>query len=189
MNEILKAIHDRRTIRDFKPDQQISDDHLQTILEAGHQAPSAWNRQPWHFTVVTKQSLLNRIEDVARGAITKVSPEQVEKMPWLVAPGFHYFYEAPTVVFVSGNPKIDSAQGDCAIACLNMVYAAHSLGIQSCVIVTALAAFTTDQGPGFVADLEIPEGYEPMYAMSFGYSSKPIPSAAPRKEDFLNYIK
>lgn len=187
MNDILSAIHERRTVRDFKPDQ-IKNEDLAAILEAGHQAPSAWNRQPWHFTVVQKQSLLDRIVDVARGALPTDSPDQVKAMPWLIAPNFHYFYKAPTVVFVSGNPNIETVQGDCAIAVMNMVYAAHSLGLQSCVVITALSAFATDEGPGFIADLEIPEGYKPMYALVLGYTSKALPTAAPRKEDYVNFI-
>ena len=188
MNEVLKAIHERRTVRDFRPDQ-IREDDLTTILEAGHQAPSAWNRQPWYFTVVQKQSLLDRIVDSARGALEMHSPDQVKAMPWLVAPGFHYFYHAPTVVFISAQTSIESAPGDCAIALMNMIYAAQSLGLQTCAVITALAAFSTEAGPGFVKDLQIPEGFSPMYALVLGHSSKPIPMAAPRKEDFVNFIR
>jgi nitroreductase len=189
MNEILNAILDRRTVRDFKPDP-IKEEDVATILEAGHQAPSEWNRQPWHFTVVEKQSILNRIEVSAREEFQKNFPDQAKAMPWIVAEGFHYFYGAPTVIFVSGQTGLArGSQGDCAIAVTNMVYAAHSLGIQSCVVVTAIPAFATEQGPEFKADLEIPEGYEPMYALVLGYTSKPMPTPAPRKENFVNFIK
>ena len=188
MNEILNAINERRTVRDFKPDQ-ISDEDMMTILEAGHRAPSAWNRQPWYFTVVQKKSLLDRIVETARTALHEYSPDWVETMPWLVAPSFHYFYNAPSVIFISGQSNVENASGDCAIALMNMVYAAHSLGIQSCVVITALAAFSTEAGPRYLEDMEIPEGFEPMYALSLGYTSKPLPSAAPRKDVFVNYIK
>ena len=188
MNEVLKAIHERRTVRDFKPDQ-IKEEDLMTILEAGHQAPSAWNRQPWYFTVVQKKSLLDRIVDASRDVIQKVFPEQSKTMPWMVAPGFHYFYNAPTVVFISKQTSNEDAPGDCAMAMMNMVYAAHSLGIQTCAVTTGLAAFSTDAASDFINDLAIPEGYEPVYALVLGYTSKPLPPAAPRKEDFVNYIR
>ena len=188
MNEIIRAINERRTVRDFKPNQ-ISDEDLEVILEAGHLAPSAWNRQPWHFTVVQKKSLLDRIVDAARSALQKDSPEQAKTFPWIIAPGFHYFYNAPTVIFISGLTSNENVYGDCAIAAMNMVYAAQSLGIQSCVEITSHAAFSTEAGPGFIKDLEIPEGHEPMYALVLGYTSKPMPSPAPRKEVFVNYIR
>ena len=187
MNDVLKAIFERRTVRDFKP-AQIKDEELSMIIEAGHQAPSAWNRQPWYFTVVQKQSLLDRIADAAKGALQKDSPDTAKAMPWLVGPGFHYFYHAPTVIFVSGQPSNPDAPGDCAIATMNMVYAAQSLGVHSCVVTIAIPAFKTDAGPGFFKDMEIPDGYEPMYAIVLGYPSKPIPPAAPRKEDYVNFI-
>jgi len=188
MNEILNMLHGRRTVRDFKPDQ-IDEASLGLILEAGHQAPSAWNGQPWHFTVVQKKSLLDRIVDVARDAMAEINPGQVNAMPWLVAPGFHYFYNAPTVIFVSGDKSSPTAYGDCAIAAMNMLYAAESLGIQTCVVVTALVAFETDHASEFINDLELPDGYEPMYALVLGYTSKPLPPAAPRKDNFVNFIR
>ncbi|MDR1695537.1 MAG: nitroreductase family protein [Endomicrobium sp.] len=188
MNEVLKIIHERRSVRDFKPDQ-IKEDDLKAILEAGRQAPSAWNRQPWYFTVVQKKSLLDKMVDSAKGALQKNPSEQIKSMPWLIAPNFHYFFNAPTVIFISGQNSVENASGDCAVALMNMYYAAQSLGLQACVVVTALSALSTESGPGFMKDLEIPEGYTPMYTLVVGYTSKPIPMAAPRKEDFVNFIK
>ena len=189
MNEVLRIIHERRTVRDFKPDQ-VKEEDLNTILEAGHQAPSEWNRQPWYFTVVQKQSLLNRIEVAARGAFQMNFPDQAKAMPWIVAPGFHYFYNAPTVIFISEQTSIEkNVLGDCAIALMNMMYAAQSLDIQTCAVVTALPAFSTEEGPEFIKDLKIPEGYKPVYALALGYTAKPLPLAAPRKEDFVNFIR
>ena len=188
MNEILNAIHARRTVRDFKPNQ-IREEDLTTILEAGKQAPSAWNRQPWHFTVVQKISLLDRIVNAARDVVQKVFPEQSETMPWIVAPSFHYFYNAPTVVFICGQTDSKDAPGDCAMAIMNMVYAAESIGIQTCVITTGLAAFTSDDAAGLIEDMGVPEGFQPLYALALGYTSKPIPMAAPRKEDYVNFIR
>ena len=188
MNDVLKAIHDRRTVRDFKPDQ-ITDEELATILEAGHQAASAWNRQPWYFTVVQKKSLLDRIVDSARDTLPASFPDQVKEMPWIVAPGFHYYYNAPTVIIISGQMSNDNVHGDCSIAMINMVYAANSIGIQGCMVTTANAAFESEAGSGFLKELEIPAGYTPLYSLVLGYTSKPLPTAAPRKEDYVNYIK
>ena len=50
MNETLNIIKARRSIRSYLPDQ-IKENELQAILEAGYYAPSARNQQPWHFTV------------------------------------------------------------------------------------------------------------------------------------------
>lgn len=188
MNEVLRAIKERRTVRDFKPDQ-IKEEDLAVILEAGQLAPSAWNRQPWHFTVVQKISLLDRIVNAAREVVQKVFPEQSETMPWMVAPEFHYFYNAPTVIFISRQTDNSDAYGDCAMALMNMIYAAGSIGLQSCAITTGIAAFTSDAAYDLMNDMGIPKGYMPVYALSLGYTSKPLPMAAPRKDEYVNFIR
>ncbi len=54
-NETLRIIRDRRSIRSFS-DQPVSDEDLQTILHAAHQAPSAHNQQSWRFIVLRDQA-------------------------------------------------------------------------------------------------------------------------------------
>lgn len=51
----MNDIENRRSIRKFKP-QAVSREQLAAIIEAGILAPSAKNRQPWHFIVVTGKS-------------------------------------------------------------------------------------------------------------------------------------
>ncbi|MDR1093657.1 MAG: nitroreductase [Clostridiales bacterium] len=187
MNEVLQAIYDRRSVRAFKP-QQVKEDDLTLILEAGRQAPSAKNGQPWHFTVVQRKSLSDRIGAAAKEAYAK-DPEFAKKSPWMLKPEFNLLYGAPTVVWVSGEASNPNAQGDCGIAVENMAIAAHSLGLNSCIIISALPAFATKNGPTFIKDLGIPEGFKPMYAFALGYTAAPLPAPAPRKEDCVNYVR
>ncbi|MCL2839316.1 MAG: nitroreductase family protein [Defluviitaleaceae bacterium] len=187
MNEVLKMIHERRSVRDYKP-TKIDALDLATILEAGRHAPSAWNGQPWHFTVVQKKSLLDRIAEVARDALPEKEAALVEAQPWLVAPDFHYFYHSPCAIFISGQKDSKSAMADCAVGMMNMLYAAESLGIQTCIVQTALVALETEYGDGFRKDLELPENYDPLYVLVLGYTSESLPMAAPRKDNFVNYI-
>ena len=64
--ETLEAIKARRNVRQFT-DQAISDADLDQILAAGRLAPSAKNRQPWDFVVVTDRDQLQRLSGVWRG--------------------------------------------------------------------------------------------------------------------------
>ena len=61
------AICARRTVRQYKPDP-VPDDDLNRIAEAGWRAPSAKNRQPWDFVVVTDHARLQELSTVWRGA-------------------------------------------------------------------------------------------------------------------------
>ncbi|MFX1416684.1 MAG: nitroreductase family protein, partial [Promethearchaeota archaeon] len=49
--DVHEVIKNRRSIRKYL-DKEVKDDKVLTILEAGRWAPSASNRQPWHFIVV-----------------------------------------------------------------------------------------------------------------------------------------
>jgi len=52
MLTVSEAIRQRRSIRSFRSDP-VPDDMVHEILEAARLAPSASNRQPWRFIVVT----------------------------------------------------------------------------------------------------------------------------------------
>ncbi len=68
MNEVLNVIKNRRSVRNFKP-EQISQESLELILEAGIYAPTAHNDQPWHFTVIQNEDFLRYINEKTRGAM------------------------------------------------------------------------------------------------------------------------
>jgi nitroreductase len=63
MNEVLKAMKNRRSIRQYKS-EQIGDAELQAIMEAAIYAPSAMNQQKWHFTVIQNRKTLDKIADI-----------------------------------------------------------------------------------------------------------------------------
>ena len=62
MNEVLKTIAKRRSIRKFES-KQISDSDLHAILEAGLQAPSGHNDQSWYFSVIQDSKLIKELSD------------------------------------------------------------------------------------------------------------------------------
>jgi nitroreductase len=65
--ETWDAICARRNVRQYKTDT-VSDDDLNRIAEAGWRAPSAKNRQPWDFVIVTDPAQLQELSTVWRGA-------------------------------------------------------------------------------------------------------------------------
>ena len=64
MNEVLRTIKNRRTIRRFKSDP-IEEEKLQAILDAGRWAPSFSNLQPWKFIVIKDQNLKKALDKAA----------------------------------------------------------------------------------------------------------------------------
>jgi nitroreductase len=57
----------RRNVRSYRPDP-VPDADLQRIAEAGWRAPSAKNRQPWDFVIVTDPAQLQELSTVWQGA-------------------------------------------------------------------------------------------------------------------------
>lgn len=65
MNEIIRNIMPRRSVRSFKPDQ-IKDEELNKILEAAIYAPSGMNKQSWKFTAIQNSS---KVEELAKARV------------------------------------------------------------------------------------------------------------------------
>src|SRR6478736_4166794 len=61
------AIRARRNVRSYRPDP-VPDSDLQRIAEAGWRSPSASNRQPWDFVIVTDPERLQALSTVWQGA-------------------------------------------------------------------------------------------------------------------------
>ena len=113
--DTLQTILERRSIRQYKK-EPIPEDHLKQILEAMRQAPSAANRQPWHFIVVRDPQQKQRVASACNDQM------------WLA--------DADCIIVGAGSPQVSNKwyRVDVAIALENMVLAARSLGYGTCWI-------------------------------------------------------
>jgi len=113
--DTMSAILDRRSIRKYKQ-EPMPDDDMRRILEAGQQAPSAANRQPWHFVVVGDPEQKRRVAEACNGQM------------WMA--------DAAYILVALGLPMVSEKwyRVDVAIALQNMVIAAKSLGYGTCWI-------------------------------------------------------
>lgn len=108
--DALQIIFARRSIRKYTSEPVGAAD-VQTLLEAAMAAPSASNRKPWHFVVVTERATLNKLADAH--------------------PYAKMLYEAPLCIAVCGDPAIAPqywAQ-DCSAATENLLVGAAGLGL------------------------------------------------------------
>jgi nitroreductase len=108
MDERLRIIFARRSIRQYTG-QPVSEADITSLLEAGMAAPSAGNRKPWHFVVVTDRHTLRAIAD---------------------APPYGRLGSAALAIVVCGDPSIsDWWLQDCTLATENILIAAAGLGL------------------------------------------------------------
>jgi len=189
MNAVIEAIKKRRAVRsyDAKP---VPRDILNAIIEAGNEAPSAMNSQPWRFVIVEDEAARKKLLSAALPHAKKmteevktVDPERYEtiKKRYVEMPDPIY-YSAPVVVFVIGSGRF--ADHSCPLACENMMLAAYALGLGSCWV--GFGAMAADD-PEVRSMLELREGDMIFGPILLGYP-KTVPARPLKKEPRVKWI-
>ena len=186
MNEVIQNILNRRSVRVYSEDQ-IKPEDLELILKAGLFAPSACNSQPWHFSVVQNTEIINTLSAESKKEMLKCDNENFKKMG--ENEKYNIFYNAPTIIVVSGETDTFSPETDCSAATENMILAAESLGIGTCWIGLVNYLLRSKRGQEYIDMLKVPEGYKPFFAITLGYKKHPDPNPQPRRENTITYIK
>jgi len=170
---------DRRSVRNFL-DKPIDEELVKQIVECGLYAPSARNRQNWHFSVISNQATIEEMNQMTLAGMDRLGIEKEE--------GYHVFYHAPLVIVLSsvieGYSEINAG---CAIE--NMAIAAKSLGIDSCIVGQTRFMYHQAKAVDINRLIKIPEGYEHDLAICFGYINGENPQPKPRREHIVDYIK
>lgn len=172
-NEVLKAIRERRSIRRYKP-EQITDEELRAVLEAGTWAATGMGKQdPW-IVAVQNPALCDRLRKMnAKVMGTESDP----------------YYGAPTIVLVFASADWSNNVKDASLVLGNMMLAAHSIGLASCWINREDAMFASPEGQQMLRGWGLPEGLVGVGALSLGYASSHPHTVKPRKEDYFRVIK
>ena len=166
--EYSNLIRKRESVRNYDPDRLVPAEVLERIIEAGRLAPSANNRQPWKFIVVS-------------------SPEMLEK----VKTCYHreWFKDAPHIIVVVGlrdqawNRSYDgynSVETDAAIAMTHIILAAENEGVASCWI----AAFDPEllSKALDLTENQVPFGITPLGYPKAGFEKSQVKNRKPTEE-------
>lgn len=169
MNEVLSAIHARRSTRAFTS-QQVSREDLETILEAGLWAPTGMGKQLWHFSAIRNA---DKCLELAR-AVAEADNR---------GPAYN-FYGAPCHIIVSYKRDEIHAFPDGSAAIQTMLLAAHSLGLATCWI-NQLRPLTDDPTiRPLLTRYGVPEDYIVIGSIALGYAAKET-APVPRKENLI----
>lgn len=153
MNEVLKAIADRNSCRDFSP-QPLSDAHIAELVKAALAAPSAMNLQPWHIIVLTDKQLIEELDN----EIMEYIKHDEEWHKRFMDRGGTVFYDSPCIIFIAQDGS-DAAPLDCGIVSQNIALAAHSMGLGSVICGMARYSLVGEKGDDFMRRLKFPQGY------------------------------
>ena len=132
MNDIIKAMEERRSIRKFKPDMPDKKD-IEQIIEAGLYAASGKGEQAAVIIAVTQKELRNQI-----------SKSNCKIGGW--DEGFDPFYGAPVILIVLGRKDWPTHVYDGSLVMGNLMLAAHSLNLGSIWIHRAKEEFESAEG-------------------------------------------
>lgn len=164
-NETIETIFERRSIREYT-DKPVSREIINQLLEAGRMAPSAINKQPWKFYIVTNRDTI------------KLFSKEIEKV---AEKNFHLshgigflkttdaiFHGAPVVIFITAPKGDEWAHLDIGMCAQNIMLAAKSLGLDSCPV--GLGKFI-EQASGY-PKLNIPPTEQVILSVVIGYGSE-----------------
>ena len=148
--ELIQTIFARRSIRQYTS-EPVSEEKIQTLLEAAMAAPSASNRKPWQFVVVTEREALD--------ALAEAHPHG--KM----------LFDAPLSICVCGDLTEMERYWvqDCSAATENLLLAATALGLGA----VWLGVYPREERVEAVRRiLALPDHITPLNAIAIGHPAE-----------------
>ena len=175
MNEVIKAMKKRRSIRKFKAEMPSKAD-LEQIVEAGLYAANGRGRQAVITIAVTDKELRDKLSAVNNEIMG--GPE-----------GNDPFYGAPAILIVLANKEVPTAPYDGSLVMGNLMLAAHSLGLGSIWIHRAKEEFEMPEYQKLLKDLGIEGEWEGIGHCAVGYIDGENPAAAPRNDGRVFWVE
>lgn len=191
VDDFLNFLADRRSIRRFKPGR-IEEELLRTVIEAARWAPSAHNRQPWRFVVVTDPEVKLHLAQAMAGRLRRdrvADGDEEDVIAADVKRSVARLQQAAAVVVVfltmesmdrysderrSRLEQVMAAQST-AMAGQNMLLMAHRLGLGACWVCAPL--FADDEA---INVLDCPPEWQPQGLIMLGWTHD-VPAARERK--------
>lgn len=163
--EALTVLKERRSIRKFKP-QQITDEELNAVLEAGAYSPSSKNRQPVVVVAVQNKN------DIAQLTRMNAAVWGRDTDP---------YYGAPAILVVLCKADSSSPVEDGSAAATYLLTAAHAVGLGGCWINRERQMFESEEGKALLQKWGLEDDYLGIAACSIGYIEGENPTPPARK--------
>ena len=199
-DQLLELIRSRRSIRRFS-DRAVSREDIGRLLEAARWAPSNHNRQPWRFLVIEDKQQINHLAETVRQSLSEKLKSLPETAAAYASEFKHYatfFSNAPVLLVVlhkqpvsvsapllAGLKNPDLVSGEplsVAMAVQNLLLAAQSLGLGTCVLTGPLLAQDALAG-----ELDLPAGHDLTCLVALGHPAEsPVP---PRRKTIEQIVE
>lgn len=175
MNEVIKALKERRSIRSFTSEVP-SQDVIDEIIEAGLYAPSGMGKQAAIILQVDSKEIDEKIREDNR----KIMNGEEGSDP---------FYGAPVILIVLADKSVPTSVYDATLVMQNLMLAAHALGLGSIWIHRAKQEFEMPEYKEILKRNGIEGDYEGVGHCAIGYISGDMPTAKERNKNRVFKIK
>lgn len=180
-NEVLRTIYDRRSIRKYK-DKAVERNLIDQIVDAGRMAPSAMNKQPWKFYVLTdKEQIKAFSNEITKAAASVFYKKGIKSFIKSASSSFQLtngvkflkeddriFHGAPVVIFICSPEGNEWAPIDIGMCSQNIMLAAKSLGLDTCPV--GLGKYVEETK--LYSTLNIPKSEKVTLSIVLGYGNE-----------------
>ena len=175
MNEIIKAMKERRSIRKFRPDMPPRTD-IEQIVDAGLYAANGMGKQAVITVAITNKAIRDRLAEANR----QIGGWQE---------GFDPFYGAPVILAVLAEKNWANRVYDGSLVMGNLMLAAHALGLGSIWIHRAKEEFEQEEWKRLLSDIGVSGEWEGIGHCAVGYVEGDLPSAARRRDGRVYWVE
>ena len=174
MANTLDDLKNRRSCRSYQP-RQITEEELQQVLEAGMYAPTGMGKQSPIIIAVQNKEAIETLRSM--NAAIMGTPEADP------------FYGAPTVLIVLADRSRPTYLYDGSCVMDNLLNAAQALGLGACWIHRAREEFDSEAGKALLKQWGVEGDYEGIGHCILGYRADAVPAPAPRKGNYVYYVR
>jgi nitroreductase len=184
----MDAIHGRRSVRAYAP-EKLDQATIRSLLAAAVRAPTAIHEEPWAFVILQDADVLKRLSGHAkRFFIEEMHRTHLDRGGHTLAkfeqPDFNIFYNAGTLIVICGRPIGPFVVADCWLAAENLMLAAFSMGLGTCVIGSAVSGLNT---PEIKGELRIPADMSAIAPIIVGVPSDESATASRKEPQILSW--
>lgn len=179
-NATLKTIFDRRAVRKYL-DKPVPKETIEQLLDAARMAPSAMNRQPWSFYILTGKSIIDSFSQ----QVTKAAAGHYHLgfVSGVISKNYDVFHGAPVVIFITAPKDNEWAQLDIGMCAQNLMLAAKSIGLDTCPVGFGKFVENTEA----VKKLAISKSEKVLLSVTVGYGDE-TPEVHERKRNNAVYV-
>ena len=173
MDTMYDAILTRRSVKSYT-DEQVPQELVEKIIEAGRYAPTGMNAMSPIFIAVQNPEVIARLSKM-NAAVMGMDGDP--------------FYGAPTVILVLANRERNTWLEDGSLAMGNLQLAAHALGVGSCWIHRCFQMFESEEGKALLREWGVEGDYAGVGCCILGYQKDAPKPRVPRRDGQVFFVK